>query len=82
MRKLNEEELAIIAVKEKRLGRKLDVAGIEYRKAFPRTTVCILNKDTPINGGFVIGVSMRSKGEPDVPHIGEVTSFVRALEAL
>ncbi len=83
MRSLNGEEMAIIAKKEKRMGRKLHVVGIEYRKAFPRSTVCILNKGTyPGLDGMEISISMRGRGDPENPVVGEVQSFVRALNAL
>lgn len=81
MRRLNDEELAIMAKKEKRMGRKLPESNIEYRLVFPRTTVCILSA---IGDGtdFTIGVSMRAKNETDIPAIGEVIAFTRALNAL
>ncbi len=83
MRSLTKEEQAIIAKKERRMGRKLNVVGIEYRKAFPRSTVCILDKGTyPGLDGVEIGVTMRGRGDPDNPVVGEVQSFVRALNAL
>lgn len=83
MRSLSKEELAIIAKKEKRMGVKLHVVGIEYRTAFPRSTVCILNKGTyPGLDGMVIGITMRGRGDPDNNTVGEVQSFVRALNAL
>ena len=78
MRILNEKELEIVEKKERRLGRKLPVTGIEYRKAIPRTTVCILKGEK----GIEIGVSVRSKWEEDIPAIGEVVSFTRALDTI
>ncbi len=87
MRSLNTDEAAILAVKEKRLGKKLPVTGIEYRTAFPRTTICILEKDRGYRGDislkdFVIGSSMRGKGEADIPMIGERVAYTRALNAI
>ena len=91
MRKLNEEELAIIATKEDRLNKKygesdlrFDIEGVEYRNVFPRTTVCLLltEKQTYDDyGNLAIGIAMRAKNEPDIPHNGEVIAFVRALDA-
>ncbi|MDP1746528.1 MAG: hypothetical protein Q8L90_13190 [Bacteroidota bacterium] len=81
MRKLNIEELAIVAKKEKRMGIKLPKSNIEYRRVFPRTTVCILSAIGD-STDFTIGVSMRAKNECDVPTIGEVIAFTRALNVL
>ena len=88
MRQLNEEELAIIAKKEVRMGRRLLADAVEYRAAFPRTTVCILKRPTPGYrstgpvGNIVVGISMRAKNEVEVEGVGEVHAFVRAVEAL
>lgn len=94
MRTLNTEEMAIVAKKEKRMGKKLDVVGIEYRKAFPRSTICIINRgieymhtsDEENNqdplASMVIGIAMRAKNEPDIPANGRVTAFIRALESI
>jgi len=76
MRNLTRQEIEILEKKERRMGRNLPVTGIEYRKAFPRTTVCVLLYGA--NDDMEIGVSMRAKGEPDIPSIGEIVSFTRA----
>ena len=85
MRQLNEEELAIIAKKEVRMGRELKshARTVEYRKAFPRTTICILSSVlNPTVDATTIGISMRAKNEVEVEGVGEVHAFVRAVEAL
>lgn len=81
MRRLNEEELAIMAKKANRMGRIFPKLNIEYRLVFPRTTVCVLSA---IGDGtdFTIGVSMKAKNEVDIPAIGEVIAFTRALNAM
>lgn len=87
MRPLNLEEEKIILVKEERTGRNYPVVGIEYRKAFPRTTVCILDtgsipeSKTDLSN-LVIGITMRAKYESDIPRLGQIKSFVRALNQL
>ena len=93
MRELNAEEKAIILKKEERMNKLMGetdmrfptVVGVEYRLAFPRTTVCILMTDEQVYDNLknlVIGIAMRAKNEYDIPHNGEVTAFVRAVEAL
>ncbi len=88
MRKLNDEELAIIAKKEVRMGKRLHADGVEYRTAFPRTTVCILKRPTSgyrsvgPTGNLVVGISMRAKNEEEIEGVGAVHAFVRAIEAL
>ena len=86
MRKLNAEELAIMEKKERRINKQFDVIGIEYRLAFPRTTLCLLRIEEIFDGDaytdLIIGVAMRAKDEEDIPVIGEVIAFTRALNAL
>ena len=82
MRPLNKDELAIITIKEKRTGEIYTPVGIEYRKLFPRTTLCILNTGfTTDVKPLVFGIAMRAKGEDDIPANGEVIAFTRALNA-
>jgi len=85
MRPLNKDELAIIAKKEKRMGKDLEVVAIEYKKLFPRSTLCILSTehmhDVRIDE-LSFGISMRGRKDPDIPSIGKVQSFIRALNAL
>ena len=86
MRNLNKEELDIVTKKTKRVGRKLPVIGIEYRMAFPRTTLCLLRVEESFDGNcyadLVVGVSMRAKYEHDIPAIGEIVAFTRALNMI
>ncbi len=88
MRQLNEEERLILAKKEARMGRKLEASAVEYRPAFPRTTICLLRKPTTgyrsagPAGDIVVGISMRAKNEEQIEGVGEVHAFVRAIEAL
>lgn len=88
MRPLTVDEKTIIKKKEKRMGRKLPATAVEYRAAFPRTTVCFLKKPSagyrsvgPV-GNIAVGIAMRAKDEEDIPANGEVIAFVRALNSL
>ena len=85
MRLLNKDELAILVKKEKRMGKKFDVVGIKYVKLFPRSTLCVLSTEHSHGvriDELAFGISMRGRRDPDIPSIGEVLSFVRALNAL
>jgi hypothetical protein len=83
MRNLNSKEIEILHKKEKRMGKRLDVNAVEYRKSFPRATVCVVASNANPNLSEVtIGITMRGKGEPNVTYIGEVQAYVRALNAL
>jgi len=81
---LNKDELAIIAIKEKRSGEVYIVQSVEYRKLFPRITLCILSTkhmNDVRTEDLVFGIAMRAKGEEDIPANGEVIAFTRALDA-
>lgn len=85
MRQLNEEEKAIIAKKEQRMGKELlsHARTVEYRTVFPRSTICILASVlNPTVDATTIGISMRAKDDEAIEGVGEVHAFVRALEAL
>ena len=84
-RQLDSFEKEILAKKAGRMNREFNVEKIEYRTAFPRTTVCILygaKIGSRAAGETALGITMRGKKEPENEKIGNVQAFVRAVNGL
>jgi hypothetical protein len=85
MRPLNDKEKEIVRKKTERTGIEYTVVGVEYRTAFPRSTVCLIHigiVGEDILDNLVIGNAMRAKYEDDIPEVGQVIAFTRALDQM
>ena len=87
MRYLNKHEMEIIKIKEERSkkknGKQYHANYIEYRKLFPRSTLCILSKVlNPSLEEMAFGITMQSKHDTDIESIGHIQSFIRALNSM
>lgn len=85
MRVLTDTERGIIAKKEIRWIRKgtmkkVNVDYINYTLLFPRTTLCSISKvKDPKLDEATFGLALKSKHDKNNPEVGEIISFVRAL---
>lgn len=88
MREINQLEKQIIAKKQERLYKRgitksFDVQYVEYHKIFPRNTLAILsNVPEPSVKEVHFGITLRGKNDEDIEAVGEIQSFIRALNAL
>lgn len=82
MQELSQLEKEIIAKKERRMGKIFDIKYVEYRPLFPRTTMCCISKvPEPKISETTFGATLKSRHDKDNPSVGEVVSFVRALNS-
>lgn len=82
MRELSELEKEIVKKKERRMGKIFDIKYIEYHPLFPRTTLCCISKVAyPKISEATFGATLKSRHDKDNPSVGEVVSFVRALNS-
>ena len=88
MRKLNESEKQILALKQERRIKKgisssLSVSFIEYRKPTHKTTLCILaNSSNPFLDEVVLGEAVLKDNDIDNQPVGAVISFIKALNSI
>ena len=81
LRKLNEEEKEILREVENKSGIKFHVVNVQYRRHVPRATICVITRRRwLIFDQYLLGVSIRSRTDAEVPEVGRKTSFRRALE--
>ena len=83
MKELEITEMAIIAKKEKRSGKRYNISFVEYRKPTYRTTLCLLATSShPLLEEVVFGEAILKENDIDNQPVGAVIAFVKALNSM